>query len=285
MIKLEINTEKCENCNRCVDICPERIFKKHKEVPEILGREYCMSCGQCVIICPKSAINHVNYPEDRIHPIKPEIKASAGQIIDLIRTRRSIRAFKNKKVPQSLIEKIIEAANFAPSAKNMQTNRYVVVQDKNTLKTISEITFNFMKEAINLFNNPDFLSSVDPDEAKVFLQIKPAYDHIVKAYENGYDLILHNANALLFFHAEKGALSAEVNANLAFENATLMSSALGLGSFYAGYITGASNRTEFISKLLELPDDYQIQVVMAIGYPKYQFNSWMDKNPPKIKWI
>jgi len=142
-----------------------------------------------------------------------------------------------------------------------------------------------MKEAIKLFNNPDFISSVDKDEAKVFLQIKLAYQHIVNAYEQGDDLILHNAQALIFFYAEREALSAEVNANLALQNASLMSYALGIGSFYAGYITGVSNRTEFVSKLLELLDNHQIQSVMAIGYTKYHFKNWMNKNPPQIKWI
>lgn len=285
MVKLEINLEKCENCNRCVDICPEGIFNKHEIKPEIKGIEYCMSCGHCTIICPKAAINHESYPEIKIHSIKPELNASAEQIMELIQTRRSIRAFQDKKIPQSVIEKIIEAANFAPSAKNKQNTRYVVVIDENTLKSIAEITFNFMKEAIKLFNNPDFISSVDPDEAKIFLQIKPSYEHIVKAYGDGNDLILHNAPAVIFLHAEKGALSVEVNANLALQNASLMGSAMGIGSFYAGYVTGASNRADFISKLLGIPDNHQIQAALAIGYPKYKFKNWMNKNPPQIKWI
>lgn len=284
MAKVEINQELCANCNRCVEICPEGIIKQNN-VLDIVSMEYCMSCGHCVSICPTKAINHRNFPKNSIHAIDSDLKVSSDSVLELLRTRRSIRAFKDKKVPKAYLEKIIDAANFAPSAKNKQTTEYIIVQDENTLEAVVTITFNFMKEAIKLFNNSAFLSSVDPDEAKVFSQIKPAYEHIVDKYEYGSELILHNAPALLFFHAKKGALSAEVNANLALHNAAIMSAGLGLGSFYAGYITGASSRTDYIVKLLNIDDDHQIHAVLAIGYPKYQFKNWMDKKPPAVKWI
>ena len=285
MVKIKINRELCENCNKCVEICPEGILKPDKEFPEIVDMKYCMSCGHCVSICSISAITHQNFPENVIHGIDPCLDVSTDQVLEILRTRRSVRSFKKKKVENELLEKVIVAANFAPSAKNKQTTKYAIVQDENTLHTVTEITFNFMKEAIKLFNDPSFVSSVDPDEVCVFSTIKPSYNHIVKEYEQGNDLILHKAPALLFFYAKKGALSAEVNANLALHNAALMGAGLGLGSFYAGYITGASNRTDYIRNLLNIPNDHQIYAVLAVGYPKYSFKQWMDKKQPLIKWI
>ncbi len=51
MNKFKINHELCENCDKCVEICPEGIIKPNNEVPEIVDGEYCMSCRQCVSIC------------------------------------------------------------------------------------------------------------------------------------------------------------------------------------------------------------------------------------------
>jgi nitroreductase/NAD-dependent dihydropyrimidine dehydrogenase PreA subunit len=285
MVDIKISLELCENCNKCVEICPEGVLKRNKEVPEIFDIEYCMSCGQCVSICSVNAIIHQDFPEKSIHNINSNLEVSTDQVLEILRTRRSVRSFKSKKVEEEILEKVIDAANFAPSAKNKQTTKYVIVQDEKTLDAITEITFNFMKEAIKLFNDPHFMSSVDPGEARVFSSIKPSYGHMVSMYEQGNDLIRHNAPVLLFFYAKKGALSAEVNANLALHNAALMSAGLGLGSFYAGYITGASSRTENIIKLLNIPDDHEIHAVLAIGYPKYLFKYWMDKKSPVIKWI
>ncbi len=87
-----------------------------------------------------SAINHQNFSENSIHPIDSDLKASSDHVLELLRTRRSIRAFNDKKVPKMYLEKIINAANFAPSAKNKQTTEYIIVQDKNTLEAIVKIT-------------------------------------------------------------------------------------------------------------------------------------------------
>ena len=49
------------------------------------------------------------------------------ELIEAIRGRRSIRKFKERPVPRELIEKIIEAGTWAPSAKNRQQWRFTVL--------------------------------------------------------------------------------------------------------------------------------------------------------------
>ena len=55
-----------------------------------------------------------------------------------IKTRRSVRSFTDQKVSHETIEKIIDISRMAPSWKNTQTARYVVVEDKETIKKIAE---------------------------------------------------------------------------------------------------------------------------------------------------
>ena len=50
-----------------------------------------------------------------------------------IKTRRSIRKFKNREIPVDLIEKILEAGMYAPSARNEQPWHFVVVTEKDLL--------------------------------------------------------------------------------------------------------------------------------------------------------
>ena len=49
--------------------------------------------------------------------------------LDAIRTRRSIRAFKDQSIERSTIERLLEAAAFAPSAKNSQPWRFTVITE------------------------------------------------------------------------------------------------------------------------------------------------------------
>jgi nitroreductase len=54
----------------------------------------------------------------------------------VIRNRRSIRIWKDEDVPQPLIDRLIEAASWAPSACNQQPVRYVTIRDRETIKMI-----------------------------------------------------------------------------------------------------------------------------------------------------
>jgi nitroreductase len=57
-------------------------------------------------------------------------------------TRRSIRKYTGQKIPGSLIEKLIEAAMYAPSAVDKQPWHFIVFSDKDKIGRIIEINRN-----------------------------------------------------------------------------------------------------------------------------------------------
>lgn len=59
--------------------------------------------------------------------------------IKLLKTRRSIRKFKNKKVKKDKLEKIVETARYAPTANNVQPWQFVVVTDEEKIKVLEDI--------------------------------------------------------------------------------------------------------------------------------------------------
>lgn len=60
------------------------------------------------------------------------------QTIDCIKTRRSVRAFKEEKIPHEVINEVVEAASFAPSWKNTQTVRYIVIEDRALIEKLAD---------------------------------------------------------------------------------------------------------------------------------------------------
>ncbi len=60
-------------------------------------------------------------------------------LTSLIRSRRSIRAFRNEPVPNSLVTELVELANWAPSAGNLQARDFIVVRDEKTRRSIARI--------------------------------------------------------------------------------------------------------------------------------------------------
>ena len=60
------------------------------------------------------------------------------EAIKCIRERRSIRKFREEKVDHETIEEIVSAASFAPSWKNTQITRYIVVEDEAIKQKIAD---------------------------------------------------------------------------------------------------------------------------------------------------
>lgn len=59
--------------------------------------------------------------------------------IDALKKRRSIREFKDKSIPKDILEKLVDTARLAPTARNVQPWEFVVITDRAILKKIGEI--------------------------------------------------------------------------------------------------------------------------------------------------
>ncbi len=60
-------------------------------------------------------------------------------LASLIRSRRSIRAFRHDPVPEELLEELVELANWAPSAGNLQARDFIVVREEETRQALARI--------------------------------------------------------------------------------------------------------------------------------------------------
>ena len=64
------------------------------------------------------------------------------EVMPEILARRSVRSFTSEPIEKDQIERILEAARLAPSAKNRQEWRFVVIQKKETRQKVMEAAFN-----------------------------------------------------------------------------------------------------------------------------------------------
>jgi len=63
-------------------------------------------------------------------------------ILEIIRKRYSCRSYQDRAVEQEKLDTIFEAARLAPSARNLQDWRFVVVKDKQTKAKVAEAANN-----------------------------------------------------------------------------------------------------------------------------------------------
>ena len=103
-------------------------------------------------------------------------------VIEAIKTRRSVRSYQDKPVEPDKLQQVLEAARLAPSASNSQDWKFVVVQDPQTRQALAKACHNqaFVAQApvviVACSTNPTRLMASGQPTAAVDLAI--AVDHI-----------------------------------------------------------------------------------------------------------
>ena len=70
------------------------------------------------------------------------------EILNLLKSRRSIRVYQDKPIPQDLLLQILETGRWAPTGANLQPWHFIVVTDQETRRKIGEVArFLFIKSS------------------------------------------------------------------------------------------------------------------------------------------
>ncbi len=157
------------------------------------------------------------------------------EVLEAIKTRRSIRKYKSTPVDDKTIELILEAARWAPSWANTQCWRFIVVRDANIKVELSDILS---------ANNPAAIA------------IKEAPVVIVACAELGKSGYFHGESA-----TDKGDWYM-FDVALAMQNLTLAAHSLGLGTVHVGAFDAKK-----AASILQVPEGFCVVSMTPLGYP------------------
>jgi len=113
-----IDREKCKRDGICAETCPMGLIEQENDasfpIPEDDAENLCVECGHCVAVCPHGALSLKPITPEQCPPVRREWLLSPEQAEHFLRSRRSIRAYKDKPVDKELITRLIEIARCAP---------------------------------------------------------------------------------------------------------------------------------------------------------------------------
>jgi len=292
----EINNNKCTLCGKCVTVCPKDVLKiKNSEL--IVLEDECLLCTQCYDVCN---FNAISFDDEIIKKIKFESfsyreqyiekgKIDVPYLINSIRSRRSIRAYKNKIVDKKIIDDLIEFAVTAPSGSNMQNWEFTVLQKPENVWNLALEIKKFFLKLNKLASNPviRYLSFLFMGKKliKYYKEHMASVKLALEDAEKGIDRLFHGAPALIILHSKRGGSTPREDAQYASYNITLMAHALGLGTCYIGYATEALNSVGAIKSLLKINPANRIHAVLALGYPDVDYKKLSLRKKYKKEYV
>lgn len=276
--ELKINDSRCIRCQRCVKICPAGIFYEDNGRICIKNESSCIFCGHCVAVCPKDAVEHAAFPNGSVHPFSLADLPSPAQLMLLIKSRRSNRAFSGREIPEESLRMIMEAAAAAPTAQNSRDVHFVLVRKPETLRAVTEYTLDSFMKVVRLLDNP-FMRMVLGRKLAGVYKLVPKFKEMYRRFHAGEgDMILRDAKAVLFIYSSEKSRFGAADCNLAYQNASLMAESLGVAQFYTGFVMAALERDKKgrLNAILGLKD-VKIHAGMALAVPLFRFEKYVDR--------
>lgn len=179
-------------------------------------------------------------------------------VLEAIRSRRASRAFQPGPVAEATIKALLEAATWAPSARNTQPWRFAIIERRALLDEISQATIQ------RLVADPYLRGYLSFDD--------PAFD------------IFYGAPVLVVICARRNGFDPVGDCYLAAENLMLAAHAMGLATCPVG-LARETLQAEPMRRTLSLPENVDPVLPIAVGHARKQMAPTVRAAPVVHAWI
>ncbi|MDR1972583.1 MAG: nitroreductase family protein [Treponema sp.] len=171
------------------------------------------------------------------------------ELLEIIKRRRSTRAFEDRPVPRAALEKLLEAAIWAPSGSNSQSWLFTAILNRQVI------------DRINALIRQGFQTWIPDDDY-------PAKQGAKKSSGREDFHFCNHAPALIIASNRPNYENAMADCSLALENIFLLAESMGLGSCYINsphWLRDDGPLRDYLFTL-GIPREHTICSSAAIGY-------------------
>lgn len=180
--------------------------------------------------------------------------------------RRAVREYKPDDIPDEIINELIKAGTYAPSALNEQPWRFVVIKNRGLMKKCSDRAKKLWLDSIKGPMN---------EESR----------ELVELVSDARFNIFYDAPVLVLMFARPGADSPEFDCALAAENMMLAARSLDIGSCWIGLASVLGSDRELMREI-GIPEDHRLMSQLIFGYPAQKEIVAPERNTDVIlNWI
>ena len=187
-------------------------------------------------------------------------------VFDAIKKRRSVRSYRSDGIPDEVLDKLLNALRLAPSGGNQQPYKFIVVRDEETKARLATAC-NWKPGRPK---GQDFIAQAPV----VIVACSSKNKSLGRYYRDGKSFLAIERD----IPAEADRTTAgylnlvDIDVAIAMDHLTLAAVEEGLGTCWV-----AALDEQAVKKVVSVPEDMRVQVVMPIGYT----DSWPEPRPRK----
>lgn len=266
MSEFSVDASLCTHCGLCVSDCVARIIEQDEQgLPSIPAekRENCYACQHCLAVCPTGAISVLGKNPIDSKPMSDVKIPSLEQMDDLIRSRRSIRHYRDENIDPALLSSLLKTLAHAPTGVNKQELTFSVIDDKEVMHAVSSRMIAALAEAV---------AKDDTSERYGFLnQIGSLPEEVVSG------MLFRGAPHALIVSAPPDAPCADQDVALSLAYFELLAQSAGLGTVWWGLLRFALSIVPEMKSVLGIPEDH-VYYAMLFGLPAIKFARTTQKD-------
>lgn len=248
-----IDKEKCVGCGECAKDCVAGYLYVENGKAETRDAG-CIKCGHCYAVCPANAVTLQGMKGNNGEYVSMT-EFDSERLLQAMKSRRSVRRFKNAPVEKEKLDMILEAGRYCPTASNSQDVAFTILGSKQD--EIEKICVNLFRKGKSVASSAYAAAKNMEIDDKFFFKGAPLVI-VVSAKSTG-------------------------NANLASSYMEIMAASLGLGVLYSGFFVICTKLSGKLRKILSLPDGHSVKTCMVIGYPDVKYRRIPDRKELNVK--
>ncbi len=252
-----IDKQKCIHCGLCVKDCTAGCIELDVNKTPIMteeGAQRCLECQHCLAVCPVGALSVLDKKPENSELVFDSY--NSDEILNLVKSRRSTRSYRQENVSKEKIDKIKNMLNWTPTGCNFHKLHFSFIDD------------------IEVMN--DFRDYVNTKLIKVLTKtpvkgIMNKFSKYKDAFLNGEDVIFRGAPHMVVVSVPITAPCANIDPIIALSYLELYANSLGIGTLWCGFAEVCLQFFPELCEYLEIPEGYKASYVMLFGNPDIKY--------------
>ena len=267
---IKINEERCLRCGLCVKDCSAGCLTVNGDgIP--VWRENpdrgCMGCQHCMTVCPVGAFSFGGVDPDTL---PDAVCADPEDLLVMIRSRRSVRSYREEDVPQEKLDRIREMLSYTPTGGNLDNLHFTLIGSHEKMDEIRRTTY-------------AAIAGLTPDSPMYHMKA-----FMEREQEKGWDIAYRGAPAMIAcaVNRDKVAPGCDiVDPIIALTYFELFADSLGLGTLWDDFATMLANSIPELYEKLEIPDEYSLSFILVFGIPAHPYKRAAKKDAHSIRLL